>query len=275
MQVFYQVSMRLLIQFIVVLCMGTSVWAGSEKTLAVAFGKARPPYAFSEKGQIRGIEVELAREALSRMGYQVKPQSISSYRIEAEAKHGNNFDVVVGVPLASDGARYYSKPFVSYENVVLAFKSKKISVKAVKDLKNLRVGVWANARHDLGKDFARHFPPLSSGKPPANYIEFAKQDEQFKALWSDKIDVLIMDRSIFGWFRGTMATQVDVLREVEVFPIFEEPNLSCVAFLDQKMRNAFDHEIEKMRESGEYERIVRGYVGEKIAAMFKTNGKTH
>lgn len=268
-------TMRLLAQMIAVLCVGSSVWAKSEKTLAVAFGKARPPYAFLENEQLRGIEVDLAREVLSRMGYQMKPQSISPYRIEAEAKHGNSFDVVVGVPLGSDGSRYYSQAFVIYNNVAMSFKARKLSVKSVKDLQGLRVGAWVNAWKDLGKDFSRHFSPRASGILPNMYVEFAKQDEQYKAFWNEKIDVLIMDRSIFAWFRKTMVPQVGVLEDIEVFPIFEEPNKSYVVFRDQKMRNDFDRELQKMRDSGVYERIVNNYVGEKLAAMFKTNGKTH
>lgn len=267
--------MRLLFQIVALLCCSSFVWADNGKTMSVAFSRGRPPYVFTEKGQLRGIEIDLTREALSRLGYKLKAEALSPYRIEAEAKHGKSFDIVVGAPFESDGARFHSKALVKFENVAVVLKSKKITIKSVKDLTSWRVGAWVNAGTSLGREFQRQYSPRVSGKPVPNYKEFAKQDEQFRAFWEDKIDVLIIDRYIFGWFRMNQGTQVDVLRDVEAFSIFPDPKSTSVAFSDQKMRSAFEQELEKMRESGEYDRIVQSYVGEKLAAMFKTTGKTH
>ncbi|UXR63718.1 transporter substrate-binding domain-containing protein [Bdellovibrio bacteriovorus] len=267
--------MRLLFQIVALLCCGSSVWAESGKMVSVAFTRGRPPYVFTEKGQLRGIEIDLTREVLTRLGYKLKAEALSPYRIEAEAKHGKNFDVVIGAPFSSDGARFYSKPLVKFENVAVVLKSKKIQLKSVKDMNGLRVGAWVNAGDSLGRDFHRQYSPRISGEPVRNYKEFSKQDEQFRAFWEDKIDVLIMDRYIFGWFRMTQASDADVLRDVETFSIFPDPKSTSVAFGDQKMRSAFELELGKMRESGEYDRIVQSYVGEKLAAMFKTTEKTH
>lgn len=250
--------------------------AQEAKTLSVAFGKGRPPYSFSERGNARGIEVDLAMEILKRLGYKVRAQVMSPYRIEAEAKHGNTFDVVVGVPQVGDGAgHYYSKPFVAYENYLIALRSRKLAAKKISDLSGVRVGAWHNAWKDLGKDFSRVFSPKANGRLPDNYREFVRQEEQVKALWRGDIDALVMDRYIFGWFRMTMAGQVNTGVDVDVFDLFPLVNHSYVAFRDAKVRAAFDKELERLRQSGEYDNIVRIYVGERLAAMLKSGPKPH
>ncbi|WP_374028297.1 substrate-binding periplasmic protein [Bdellovibrio bacteriovorus] len=253
-------------------------FAGAEesKSLAVAFGKGRPPYSFSERGNSRGIEVDLALEILKRLGYKVRSQVMSPYRIEAEAKHGNTFDVVVGVPRGGDGAgHFYSKPFVAYENYLIALRSRKIGAKKISDLSGLRVGAWHNAWKDLGKDFNRVFSPKANGRLPDNYREFVRQEDQVRALWAGDVDALVMDRYIFGWFRMALASQVNTAVDVDVFDLFPVVNHSYVAFRDAKLRLAFDKELERLRQSGEYDSIVRIYVGERLAAMFKSGPKSH
>lgn len=260
----------LMVLFVSFLIAGPVVAADGGKVLSVAFGKGRPPYAFTERDKLRGIEVDLTQEILFRMGYKVQGKAMSPFRIEAEAKHGQMFDVVVGVPRSQDSqGNYYSNPFAIYHNYAISLRSKKLSLKNIGDLTSFKVGAWLNAWKDLGRDFVRDFGPRINGKLPGNYLEYSRQEIQFRALWEREVDVLVMDHYIFGWFMMTMVDVVNTGDEVEVFDIFPNKNESFVVFRDADVRDKFNRELQRLRDSGDYDRIVRIYVGEKIAAVLK------
>ncbi|WII70833.1 transporter substrate-binding domain-containing protein [Bdellovibrio sp. 22V] len=251
----------------ILLLLNVAVQRTEAKNLKIAFGNGRPPYVFQEQGKWKGIEVEVVGEIFRRLGQKYTFDNMSPLRLEAEAKHGNSYDVVVGVPLASDGAVFYSEPYVYFQNYAIALKKKKVAVKNIKDLQRYRIGTWVNAWKDLGPAFRSTYSPKANGDFSTGYKEFVKQEEQSEAFWSEKIDVIIIDRYVFGWFRMVQAAKVDTAKDIEVFRLFSEKMASHVAFHDEKLRDSFNRELAKLHESGEYERIVRSYVGESLAAL--------
>lgn len=237
----------------------------------VAFGVGRPPYSYSDQGTARGIETDIVKAILRRMGVALEEKSMSVCRIEAESKHGNTFDAVVGVPPGKDvHGRYYSKSIAVFENSLITLRSRKFNLKKISDLDGLSVGVWHNARYELGKEFRKVFAPKANGRMPESYREYSRQEEQVKSLWNGEVDAIVVDRLIFEWLRVSLPGQVNAGAEVDVFDLFPVQNHSHVVFKEQRIRDIFDKELRRLYRSGEYEQIVRTYLKDRFAAMFKS-----
>ncbi|MBV5324952.1 MAG: hypothetical protein J0626_06615, partial [Rhodospirillaceae bacterium] len=70
----------------------------------------------------------------------------------------------------------------------------------------------------------------------------------------------IADRNIFNWFAHDpeVTAKVDTSQAVRYHAIFP-PTEYRVAFRDQGLRDSFNRGLVKLRESGEYARIVARY----------------
>lgn len=256
----------------VLLLLNVAVQRTEAKNLKVAFGLDRPPYIYQDSGKWRGIEVEIVGEVLRRLGYELQPEKMSSLRLEAEAQHGNSYDLVVGVANGPEGAVYYSDPYVYFENYVIALKKKNLALKTLKDLAPYKVGTWLNAWKELGSEYRSLFSPRLSGFNPNNR-EFLKQEEQCISFWQGHVDAIVIDKHVFDWYRMTLATKVDTSREVVVHKLLPQKSPSFVAFRNKTLRDSFNAELAKMRQSGDYDRIVHSHVGEQLAGVVPVKNK--
>lgn len=257
------------------LLQGAGAWAKESKALRLASGSSRPPYVFSDRSGLRGIEVEVVTAVLGRMKRKGEWKTLSPFRLEAEVKHGNSFDLIVGVPKFSKGGGYYSLPISSYDNYAFSFASKKLPLRTVRDLVGYRLGVWMNAWRDLGGDFERIFGPKVSGHKPATCQEFVRQEDQFRAFWDGDLDVIVMDRYIFSWLMVTQSERLNLTQEAVIHDIFQRENMGYVHFKDSAMRDHFNRELLELKRNGDYDRIVQNYTGGRLAAMFKKMDTAH
>lgn len=236
------------------------------KTLKVAFGKGKPPYIYEEAGQVKGIEADVVQEILDRLNLKMTAVSLSFIRLEAEAYHGNEFDVFVGVR-NRDGGKHYSRSFIPFEACAVTLKSRKIKLRKIEDLAGRKISVWRGAWKDLGADFQRIYGPRASGSMSDDYQEYAFPRTRFMSLWNGETDVLVMDRHLFEWHRLTSAGDEMVRQDYEQHCIFQADLSNAVAFKDKTLRQRFDKELQEMKSSGELDRIIRSYVGERLARM--------
>lgn len=259
------------LRFLTILLLNVIPEHMAAQTLKVAFGKGKPPYIFEEAGQVKGIEADVVREIMTRLNLKMKPVSLSFIRLEAEANHGNEFDVFVGVR-NRDGGKYYSRSFISFKACAVTLKSRKIKLRKIADLAGRRVSVWRGAWKDLGADFQRVCGPRTSGSMSEDYQEYAFPRTRFMSLWNGETDVLIMDRHIFDWHRLNSSGDEVVRQDYEQQCIFHADLSNAVAFKGKGLRQRFDRELQEMKNSGELDRIIRSYVGERLAWM-AGNGK--
>lgn len=248
--------MRSISRYLTILLLNLISVQMDAKTLKVAFGKGKPPYVYEFNGELRGLKVDLIREVVLRMGKTFDATGMSYMRLEAEARHGESYDMVVGVR-NRDGARFYSKALVDHEVSAYSLKSRRLILRKVQDLSNLRVATWRNSWKDLGPEFSQIFKPRFSGKMPENYVEFVSTKDRFASLWKSGVDVLIMDRHIFDWYRMVNMPKLDMRQDVQVHNIFSAELATFVSFRDARLMAAFNRELQRLRESGEYAKIVR------------------
>jgi polar amino acid transport system substrate-binding protein len=148
----------------------------------------------------------------------------------------------------------YSDNFMQYYNRAFALKGRNLPIRNVGDLKGKSVIAFQNAEKHLGEDFRR----AVAGNP--NYKEMAQQKAQTHMLLLHRTDVVVMDESIFRYYREKLVAErkADAGQEYVGFDIFP-PTPYKAAFVDRKVRDDFNQGIAAMRKDGRYDAIYRKY----------------
>ena len=217
------------------------------QTLKVGFGIGKPPYVFHESKT--GIEIDLVKRIFSELKHDFKQRFFHFNYLQTSVIKGK-VDIAVGVAIKNDGL-YYSNGFTMYKNVAIAREKLDESKINFEKFIGLRVGGWKNASKNLGEEFKTAVDSKSF-----KYYEYPNQKNQNIAFWNNKLDIIIIDQTIFEWYRKTLNTSE--LKEIYTYPIFKE-KYTYVSFKDKKIRDEFNRVLSELKKSGEYDRIVRSY----------------
>jgi polar amino acid transport system substrate-binding protein len=245
-------SLRLLRVFFLILLL--LPWGLTQaRELKIIFSQYTPPYVF-EKGE--GIVVDIVREALKASGYTVVPVYVPIGR-GFELFADKRVDGTAIIRENSGLKANYSDDFMQYHNRAFSLKSRQLKIRKLADLKDKSVVAFQNGYKYLGEDFGR----VVASNP--NYKEMANQETQTLMLLLGRIDVAVMDESIFRFYREKLIAEgkAPSTAEYEVFPLFP-PTPYKTAFIDAKVRDDFNRELSIMRRDGRYEAIYRKYIDE-------------
>lgn len=232
---------------------------GFGKELTIAFGVDKPPFVFGREK--RGLEIDIMREALKLKGHTVKIVHVPNRRLQI-AIDTMGMDGVATVRETEDGT-YYSENFITFENYAITKKQAGIVLKSVVDLgaKDLSIVAWQNAYRDLGPDFEALFDPASKRPPrPAMYSELPSQRSQNAMFWFGRADVIIVDKTIFLWYKKELAKEMDTSADVVFHEIFPKRTHFQAAFKDKQIRNDFNEGLHQLRQSGVYQQLYDKYI---------------
>lgn len=217
--------------------------------LTVAISSDIPPYVMQQAET--GLEIDIVKQALP--AYTVQFIQMPYQDLQAAVPEGRA-EVAVGVQHFDDDDVFYSDDFVTFENVAVTKQDSGLQIESVADLANYKVLTWQDAWQELGPEFERLFSPQSAQR--ANYVEIADQSEQVRMFWEAEADVIVIDRSIFGYFSAEMEHSLD---EVVVHSLFPVVTNFRVAFQDADLRDVFNQGLQELCESGDYPRLLRQY----------------
>ena len=240
---------EMIFKALLVVCCVMSASASAAE-LRIIFSQYTPPYVF-ENGT--GIIVDIVRTALEEGGHTVKPVYVPierGFRMFAEKQ----VDGTTIIQESSGLKAEYSQNFMQYHNRAFVLKSRNLVIRGFSDLSDKSVVAFQNANTYLGKDFSR----AVAANP--RYKEMAQQEAQTHMLLLGRIDVAVMDESIFRYYRQKLiaerkAEQAQEYVGHDIFP----PTPYKAAFVDRKIRDNFNRAIAVMRKDGRYEAIYRKY----------------
>lgn len=222
----------------------------AQATLTAAVGLALPPYVLKDTNN--GLEVDIVRQALQEAGYTLKLDYVPFARIPISLKD-KSVDCALTINEASGVTGvFYSQSHITYQNVVVALKSRDLKIAKVDDLKALRVVAFQDATNYLGNDFR------AMAKANTGYSELANQEAQVKMLFMDRADVVVMDINIFKYFRQAIK-DVKVDAEVTIYPIFP-PTHYKVAFTSPEVCQKFNAAFNKLKAAGKVDAIFKTYI---------------
>jgi len=224
--------------------------AAKSKDVIVGFGKDKPPFVFGE--QKRGLEIDIARKALALLGHTLKVVHIDNKALIPSLLAGR----VAAVATARDSQQRFCRvdEFIFFENMAISLKNNDLKIHSVDDLKGLSVVAWGRAYKDLGERYQYLFSP-KDGVFPDGYFEHHSQASQNKMFWAGRVDVVIIDKTIFSWYRKELASLYATQQEVVYHGIFSGKTYFPALFNDQKLCKDFKQGLSIMKKSGEYRRL--------------------
>ncbi len=217
----------------------------------MAVGLSLPPYVIPEDWS--GLEYDIVKEALAVEGHTMTPRQMPLARITKELQAGL---VDAAMPMRSDSGiiAYYSDIHVTYRNYAITLASRNLHIASIGDLADKSVLAFQNAKLYLGDDYAT----MTSANP--RYREEARQSLQPLLLYLGRIDVAVADRFIFAWYATApeVTTKADTHQALRFHAIFP-PTDYHVAFRNPALRDSFNRGLQRLRDNGEYARIVQRY----------------
>lgn len=223
------------------------------RELKIIFSQYTPPYVFEDKS---GIVVDIVRASLEPAGYTVQPVYVPIGR-GFELFANKRVDGTAIIRENSGLQANYSDDFMQYHNHVFALKSRQFRIRQLADLRDKSVLAFQNAHKYLGAAFGE----AMADQP--GYKEIANQETQVQMLLLGRVDVAIMDESIFRYYRSKLLVDGKVPRSAayEAFDLFP-PTPYKTAFIDATVRDDFNRGLAEIRRNGKYDAIYRKYIDE-------------
>jgi len=223
--------------------------------LKIGFTPDIPPFIIGEKG----LEVDIVRSALQYKGHTFKMKRYPYKRLQiAVSKMG--LDGAAAVRKTEGDGVFYSDDFIAFQNVAITKKKSGIVLEKISDLKGKSILAWQNAHRDLGKEFEDMFSPATNSPHRKKYDEIPIQRNQNMMFWKERADVIVIDETIFLWYRNQLSEQVNTTEEVIFHNIFDNETHFQVAFKDQRIRDDFNEGLRHLRESGIYQQLLDKYI---------------
>ncbi|MES2258932.1 MAG: transporter substrate-binding domain-containing protein [Pseudomonadota bacterium] len=227
--------------------------------LKVAFNTDKPPFAFVDAaGNVAGIEVDVIRNVLTRLGFGMKIEPVSKSRLLLVVRTGQ-VDIAASVQGKDEGSVYYSDGIADYLNYAITRKEDGIQLATEADLDLHRFVIWQNGWADLGPAFEAKYRPDAHGRFRANYFQSGTQDAQSRVFWARRVEVIVVDKSIFEWYRHQLAASMKVDDELVFHDIFKTGTTFAAAFGERAMRDRFNVALKAMRADGTYQAILNKY----------------
>lgn len=231
---------------------------GIPNIVNMAFVDHKPPYSSSPNS---GIEIDLARSALSAVNLKLRVHFFAKDKFHL-ALEGGRVDAVV-TSFDWNDQHYESNTFISYHNYAITKKKRNIRLSNINEISHYRSAAWKNAHMHLGDEFKNVFKPILATRNP-DYLELSNQTNQCRMFWLDRLDVIIIDRSIFEWCK-TQLPNIDTDQDVEYHALFSIPSNYPVLFKSERLRNLFNKGLESLHRNKSYEAIYKKHLTTSIS----------
>lgn len=214
------------------------------KTLVMATNAEFPPYEYLEGKHIDGIDPAIVRTIAKRLGYEVKIDNMMFDSVIASVQSGKADIAASGLTITEDRKRQvlFTIPYIVAEQLIIVPKDSPIKAKA--DLKGKRVGVQLGTTGDT-------YMTDNIKQPPERFDNGALA---VSALISGKLDAVVIDNE---------PAKVYVQKHPGLIILSEPLTVEEYAFAfnkeDTDLCKKFNAELQKMKESGELDEIIRSY----------------
>lgn len=207
-----------------------------------------PPYMIQATNS--GLDIDIPRAVLARLGYQLKIRYMSLSRAAVEVQSGR-LDLMAPIFVSNDDAGHRSNPHVWYRPSAFSLAHQNLSVASINDLGRYRMTTFQGATGYFGDEFIR----ASESSP--HYSESYNMAKLPRLLMADRTDVVVLDYYIFRYFWKQLDLDAE-LTAVTVHDIFPKVP-ATVMFFDEALRNQFNVGLEQIQSDGSYQKIIDHY----------------
>ena len=236
----------------------------------VAIANEPPFTAVAADGKVSGAAPDVAREVFKRLGVADIVASISEYGAMIPGLQARRHDVVTaGLFMKPErcAAVAYSEPVLCDAEAFALKKGNPLGFKSYKDIADnpdAKIGAPGGGTEEK--------LALEAGVPRDRVIVVPDGQSGLKMLQDGRIDVYSLPvLSINDLVSKANDPNIEVVAPVEGAPVY----CDGAAFRkgDEALRDAFDVELAKLKESGEFAKIIEPYGFSAAAAMSTTREK--
>ncbi len=252
---------RVLLAVVAIVALGAGIFVGcsSEKTAAEESGKVIvvgidkfEPYSYlNVNGEYAGIDVELAREAFGRLGYEPEFQFIDWAEKDNNLADGS-IDCIWSCYSYTDREEKYqwSGPYM-YSRQVVAVKADS-NIKTLADLANKRIGVQATTK---GENLFLHV--VKSPLPQARQVNsFASTEELFAVLRKGYVDAIAGHEALISKLVHSTNNNYRILEES---PYTSQIGVAFAKGTHKDLSEKLSATLEDMKQDGTISKIARRY----------------
>ncbi|MDD5215222.1 MAG: transporter substrate-binding domain-containing protein [Methylococcales bacterium] len=229
-------------------------WA---KEINVGFGQDKSPFIIGQTG--KGLEIEIFQAALANKGYSVKVINMSRNRMKQAFQTLPTLDAIAGIAKVEGEDLYYVGEFIYFEDYIFTKTDNHLTINKISDLKGLEIVAWQNAHRELGAEFEELFQPEPKADYKKLYNESSNQKNQNMMFWTNRVKVIICDKTIFSWYRKQLKNEVDTHADITTHPIFPKREFYSAVFKDKKIADDFAAGLAEIKKSGLYDQLYRNY----------------
>ncbi len=228
-----------------------------DKTFVVGLDDSFPPLGFrDEKNEIVGFDVDLAREAASRMGMEAKFQVVNWDTKEMELDNDKIDAIWNGLTITDERkeAMDFTKPYLENDQVVVVQKGSDIT--KIANLEGKAVGVQkGSSAYDALMDDAIS-TKIKDGKP----VEFDENVSALQDLASGRIEAVVVDSVVARYYISSENADFTILSESL------SPELYGVAVKkgNTELRDKIQKALDEMVADGTTAKISNQWFGEDI-----------
>lgn len=226
----------------------------SAKKIRIGVSFSIPPYVIKESNS--GLELELLSEAFKVKGHTVEIWYLPLARTFDELQRGE-LDGIINVNEGILDDVYYSDIVINFQNCAISLTKNHLVINSIEDLKNKKVVAFQRASTILGDEFNQ------MAKVNKNYQEVARQLNQVNMLFRSHLEVAVMDKNIFEYYRKqaqvmNKLSSRELQQDVTYHAIFPKTQYRF-AFIDKDIRDDFNEGLMKIHNNGTYSHIMRKY----------------
>ncbi len=229
------------------------IWADD---ITIGVGHTRVPYIIKETNS--GLEIDIIKAAFNQQGCFVKFRYLTNKRVGFFLKQRKVDGILMNKAydfkkhLGIDA--FCSDVHITYHNYAISLSKNRFSIISVDDLKDKSVIGFQDAHKYLGPEFAY------MAEKNSNYIEKPEQMTQVYRLFLERAQVVVSDKMIFMYYRKKALNEdnFDVTSPVTFHNIFSAGPIHGI-FLDKQIRDVLNRGLKKIRETGQYDKILKRY----------------
>ena len=204
------------------------------------------PYFFSDTNT--GVQYDLLKAALDSQAITIK-EIIHAPNLRAQRLvQTNKIDCMINTPDNVKGL-FYTQSLLEYQNSVFYLTKNKLDIEQIDDLKGLSILGFQNSKQYLGDEFKT----LEDANPL--YSEISNQKSQVVMLFNGYVQVIVLERRIFEYYRHLLKLKLDTSIAVTEAAIFA-PAERKIACHSQAVANLVDNAITTLKQSYRYQEIL-------------------
>jgi polar amino acid transport system substrate-binding protein len=211
------------------------------------------PFEFEEDGETKGVDVDLMKAISEELGLEAEFRDTDFDGIFAALAAGNCDVIASSVSITDERkeANNFSAGYFEIQQSVLARKGEESKYKDVAGLKGTTVGVQSET---TGADAAE----AACEEVDCEVKEFTGADELFTALKAKQVDVVLQDLPINAY-------HAEVAGDSVVANTLDDEEAEQYGFVvpkdKPKLLAAIDDALAELRDNGEYDKILKEYLG--------------